>query len=249
MQAEQLSLFGDTDLALPCPFLGRRVTITGQFTMARPTLRSKLLRLGATDVKFDKLQRNTHFLLVGEDPDPEVINYWRLYVHDGFNIMQLSATDLDRILAGEYGPYQVEEEMTKNLHLTREHLHWTAPEIVGLKNTRQPSPLALQDMDALYGKEIFVHPSLLDRQPELAQLIGCLGGYANTEPADDMDCILIPSSIPQDICQAVEQYYNAGRSTRFDTPFIIFEDLIDYLRERIARFPDAVMQELLGKLS
>ncbi len=249
MQAEQLSLFGDTDFALPCPFLGRRVAVTGQFAPGRQALRSTLLRLGATEVKFDKLQRNTHFLLVGEAPDPDVINYWRLYVHDGFNIMQLTASDFQRIQSGDYSPYQVEETVAKNLHLTREHLYWTAPEVTGLKNIRQPSPLPLQDMDVLYGKEIFAHASLLDKQPELAQLIGCLGGYANTELADDTDCILMPSSMPQEVCQAVEQYYNSSRSVRFDTPFIVLEDLIAYLRERIARFPDSVMQELISRLS
>ncbi len=249
MRTEQLSLFGDTDFALPCPFLGRRIAVTGQFEQARPALRSTLLRMGAAEVKFDKLQRNTHFLLVGDAPNADVVNYWRLYVHDGFNIRLLSASDLQRIQAGDYGPYQVEETMTKSLHLTHEHLYWTAPEIIGLKNIRQTSPLVLQDMDVLYGKEIFVHASLLARQPELAQLIGCLGGYANTEPADDTDCILMPSSMPREICQAVEQYYNATRSTRFDTPFIILEDLIAYLRERIAHFPDTVMQALLDKLS
>ena len=74
MQAEQLSLFDDFDAAptLPCPFLGRKVVATGTFPQSRQTLRSTLLKLGATEVRYDKLQRNTHFLLVGENPDPEV---------------------------------------------------------------------------------------------------------------------------------------------------------------------------------
>ncbi len=248
MQAEQLSLFGDTDFALPCPLQGRRVAITGQFAQSRQALRSTLLRMGATEVKFDKLQRSTHFLLVGETPDTDVVNYWRLYVHDGFNIRRLSVSDLQDIQAGNYAPYQMKEEMTKNMRLTREHLYWTAPEISGLKNNRQTSPLALHEMDVLYGKELFLHTSLLDRYPELAQIIGCLGGYANTELADDTDCILIPSSMPQEVCLAVEQHYNAGRATRFDTPFIIMEDLVEYLKARSKRIPDAVTTELMKKL-
>lgn len=248
MQAEQLSLFGDANVTMPCPFLGRRIAVTGQFTQGRQTLRATLLRMGAAEVKFDKLQRNTHFLLVGEAPDRDMVNYLRLYVHDGYNIKQLSALDLERIQAGEYGPYQAEEPMIKSLHLTREHLYWTAPEISGLKNIRQTSPLPLQEMDVLYGKEIFVHASLLDRYPELAQLIGCLGGYANTEMADDTDCILMPAAMPSEVCLAVEQYYNAGRSMRFDIPFIILEDLVAYLRQRIDRFPDNFMTELMGKI-
>lgn len=251
MQAEQLSLFGngDDNVILPCPFLGRRIAVTGQFPQGRQALRAILLRMGATEVKFDKLQRNTHFLLVGEAPDRDVVNYLRLYVHDGYNIKQLSTLDLERIQAGEYGPYQAEEPMIKSLHLTREHLYWAAPEISGLKNIRQTSPLPLQEMDVLYGKEIFVHASILDHNPELAQLIGCLGGYANTEMADDTDCILMPVNMPSEVCRAVEQYYNAGRSMRFDTPFIVLEDLVTYLRQRIGRFPDNIMTGLMDKLS
>lgn len=248
MQAEQLSLFGDSDIALPCPFLGRRIAVAGKFTQGRQALRSTLMRLGASEVKFGKLQRSTHFLLVGETPDMDVLNYWQLYVHDGYNIMKLSASDLDRILAGDYAPYQMEETMAKSLHLTREHLYWKAPEIVGLKNIRQVSPIPMQERDVLYGKEIFVHTSLLDQYPELAQLIGCLGGYANTEMADDTDCILMPTSMPHEICLAVEEYYNSGRSMRFDTPFIILEDLVTYMRQHINRTPDSFMSELASRL-
>lgn len=248
MQAEQLSLFGDSDTALPCPLLGRKVAVTGQFAQGRQALRSTLMRLGAAEVKFDKLQRSTHFLLAGETPDMDVINYWRLYVHDGYNIMRLSASDLARIQGGDYTPYRMEETLSKDLHLTREHLYWTAPEISGLKNIRQTSPIPMEEMDVLYGKEIFVHASLLDRHPELAQLIGCLGGYANTEMADDTDCILIPESMPREVCLAVEQCYNTGRGTRFDTPFIILEELVAYLKRRTERLPDSVMEELMARL-
>lgn len=229
--------------------MGRRVAVTGQFATGRQALRGALLRMGAAEVKFDKLQRNTHFLLMGDAPDTDVVNYLKLYVHDGYNIRSLSATDLNRIKAGDYAPYQTPEDMAKSLHLTRGHLYWTAPEISGLKNIRQASPLALKDMEVLYGKEVFVHVTIMERHPELAQLIGCLGGYANTEMADDTDCILMPADMPREVCQAVEQYYNAGRSTRFDTPFIILEDLVAYLRQRTARIPDSTMAELMGKLS
>ena len=251
MHAEQLSLFGENDIenALPCPFIGRKIAVTGSFAQGRQALRSILMRMGAAEVKFDKLQRSSHFLLAGESPDPDVINYWRLYVHDGYNIMRLSALDLARIQAGEYATYQMDEQVSKCLHLTREHLYWDAPEITGLKNIRQPSPVALKEMDKLYGREIFVHASILGKYPELAQLIGCLGGYANTEMADDTDCILMPSDMPKEVCTAVEKYYNAGRSMRFDTPFIILEDLLVYLRQHIERLPDSVMSELMGRIS
>lgn len=248
MQTEQLSLFDNSDLGLPCPLQGRRVAVTGQFAMGRQALRGMLLRLGATDVKFDKLQRNTHFLLVGEAPDTDVINYWRLYVHDGYNIRRLSPDDLERIKAGDYAPYQVEEEVKKCVHLTREHLYWNAPAISGLRNVRRPSPLSLQDLDVLYGLEIYAHPLLLGQYPELGQLVGCLGGYVNAEMADDTDCILMPEAMPREMCLAVEEYYNASRSQRFDTPFIVLEDLVAFLHRRLERIPDAVMADLMGRL-
>lgn len=247
MQVEQLSLFDDFDAtpSLPCPFLGRKVTVTGNFTQGRQSLRSTLLRLGASEVHYDKLQRSTHFLLAGECPNPEVINYWKLYVHDGYNIRQLSADDLVRIQGGDYAPYQMPEEMTKELHLNSSHLHWTAPEISSLKNQRCVSPLALASFDILYNREIFVHTSIMESYPNLAQALGCLGAYANTEMADDTDCILMPLSMPTHICQTIEQYYNSSRATQFNTPFIILEELLDFLKRRCLAYPDEVLEELL----
>lgn len=250
MQAEQLSLFDDfnTPASIPSPFLGRRVVVTGTFSQSRQTLRNTLLKLGAAEVRYDKLQRGVHFLLSGENPVPDVISYWRLYVHDGYNIRHLSAEDLQRIQGGDYAAYQMPEEMAKDLHLTHEHLYWTAPEISSLKETRQVSPVSLDSMDVLYGKEIFVHRSIMESMPQLAQALGCLGAYASIEMSDDIDFILIPKDMPADICGAVENYYNSSRSTMFNVPFVILEDLLSYLQERIQRFPDEVLSQLINIL-
>lgn len=250
MQAEQLSLFDDfnTPASIPSPFHGRRVVVTGTFSQSRQTLRSTLLKLGASEVRYDKLQRGVHFLLAGENPVPDVISYWRLYVHDGYNIRRLSAEDLQRIQGGDYAAYQMPEEMAKELHLTHEHLYWTAPEISSLKETRQVSPVSLDSMDVLYGKEIFVHRSIMESMPQLAQALGCLGAYANIEMSDDIDFILIPKDMPAEICDAVEYYYNSSRSTMFNVPFVILEDLLSYLQERIQRFPDEVLSQLINIL-
>jgi hypothetical protein len=250
MQAEQLSLFDDfnTPASIPYPFLGRRVVVTGTLSQSRQTLRSTLLKLGASEVRYDKLQRGVHFLLAGENPVPDVISYWRLYVHDGYNIRRLSAEDLLRIQGGDYAAYQMPEEMAKDLHLTHEHLYWTAPEISSLKETRQVSPVSLDSMDVLYGKEIFVHRSIMESMPQLAQALGCLGAYANIEMSDDIDFILIPKDMPAEICDAVEDYYNSSRSTMFNVPFVILEDLLSYLQERIQRFPDEVLSQLINIL-
>ena len=250
MQGEQLSLFDDFNdtPVVPSPFLGRKVTITGTFSQGRQALRSVLLRLGATEVRYDKLQRSTHFFLVGDNPSADVLSYHRLYVHDGYNIRYLSVLDLQRIQAGEYAPYQVSEEITKELHLTREHLYWKAPEISEQKSVRAASPVALDSMSVLYGMEIFVHVSIMHQMPELAQALGCLGAYSNTEIDDDTDCILISHTMPKEICDAVETHYNKARATQFNTPFIILEDLIEYLKRRVAEFPDNTLSSLLDRV-
>lgn len=247
MNATQLSFFDDLDIpsTLPCPFLGRKIVVTGSFPLGRQSLRSTLLRLGATEVRYDKLQRNTHFLLTGENPEPDVINYWRLYVHDGYNICRITSDDLQRIQQGDYAPYQMPEEITKALHISNSHLYWTAPEIDGLKNTRLPSPLKLKSDDILYNREIFVHTSVMKQMPNLAQILGYLGAYANTEMAEDIDCILISKDIPANICQVVEEYYNSSRANQFNIPFIILEELIEYIKERAEKFPDEVLSSLL----
>lgn len=247
MKVEQLSFFDDLEMTpvLKCPLIGRKVVVTGSFELGKQGLRNTLMKLGASDVRYDKLQRNTHYLLVGEAPNQEVINYWKLYVHDGYNICRIDAEDLRRIQNGDYATYQTAEEMSKQLHLTEEHIYWKAPEIATLKNTRAVSPLRLSNDNTLYNKEIFVHISIIDKMPNIAQALGCLGAYANTEIAEDTDYILIPKSIPQAVCQAVEKYYNNSRTTTFDTPFVILEDLIEFLIRRLAEFPDEVLEELM----
>lgn len=247
MKVEQLSFFDDLEMkpVLKCPLIGRKVVVTGSFELGKQGLRNTLMKLGASDVRYDKLQRNTHYLLVGEAPNQEVINYWKLYVHDGYNICRIDAEDLRRIQNGDYATYQTAEEMSKQLHLTEEHIYWKAPEIANLKNTRAVSPLRLSNDNTLYNKEIFVHISIIDKMPNIAQVLGCLGAYANTEIAEDTDYILIPKSIPQAVCQAVEKYYNNSRTTTFNTPFVILEDLIEFLIRRVAEFPDEVLEELM----
>lgn len=250
MQAERLSFFSNLDVSdeITCPFLGRKVVVTGSFSTDRRTIRSTLLKLGASEVRYDKLQRSTHFLLVGENPDQEVLDYYRLYVHDGYNVCRIGEEDLGRIYNGDYAPYRMPAEMVKELHLTEEHLYWSAPEICGLKNLRQSSPLRIMDGSTiLYGREIFVHISLMDMYPELPQLVGCLGAYANTELADDADSILMPRNMPAEVCRAVEEYYNSSCATQFNMPFILFEDLIDYIQQRVDTYRDEVMTELMNR--
>ena len=84
--------------------------------------------------------------------------------------------------------------------------------------------------------------------PELAQALGCLGAYSNTEIDDDTDCILISHTMPKEICDAVETHYNKARATQFNTPFIILEDLIEYLKRRVAEFPDNTLSSLLDRV-
>lgn len=243
----QLSLFDNvnTEEEVTAPFLGRKITVTGTFPQGRQSLRSTLMRLGAAEVRYDKLQRGTHFVLCGENPDPDVMGYHKLYVHDGYNIRLLTAQDLQEILHGNNNTYLMPEEIRKDLHITKEHLYWEAPEICGLKNQRQKSPVCLDKDDILYGKEIFVHISILNEQPEIAQALGCLGAYANTEMAEDTDCILISRDMPEAVCKDVERYYNESRATQFNIPFIILEDLTDFLLHRSQKFPDETLSALL----
>lgn len=232
---EQLDLFAGMDFesSQPCPLKGRKITVTGQFQIGRQQLSSTLKRLGADDVKWDKLSRGTHFLLVGEEPNQETINYWQLYRHDGFCARRLSIEDLQKIQDGIYAPYTLPEgDVKKQLHLIREDIWWNPPQISGLKNNRKSSPIALDSMSELYGGEIFLHPIITETYPNIRQQIGNLGGYANAEMSDEIDSIVIPEALPKEILASIEDYYNKSRSQQFNIPFIILEDLIQYLDAR-----------------
>ena len=234
MSEQQLDLFSQAEIpqSTPCPIMGRRVVVAGDFPRGRQNMKSTLLRLGATDVRFDKPQRITHFLVIGDNPPADTMEYYRLYKHDGYNIRLLHLQDIQSIQDGNYGEYQVPETVVKQLHLDRDQVYWTPASISGHKSERLASPLALDSMSELYGREIFLHPSISAIHPQLCQQIGNLGGYANDAMADDTDSIVVPASLPREILQEVEDYYNASRAQQFNIPFIILEDLLQYIENR-----------------
>ncbi len=234
MSEQQLDLFSQAEIpeSIPCPIMGRRVVVAGEFPRGRQNMKSTLLRLGAADVRFDKPQRSTHFLVVGDNPPVDTMEYYRLYRHDGYNIRLLYLQDIQSIQDGNYRDYQVPETVGKQLRLNRDEVYWTPASISGHKSERLASPLVLDSMSELYGREIFVHPSISKAHPQLCQQIGNLGGYANDAMADDTDSIVVPASLPREILQDVEDYYNASRAQQFNIPFIILEDLLQYIEKR-----------------
>ena len=229
---EQLDLFSDFDLEQTpeCPIIGREVVLAGDFPQGRQAMRSTLLKLGASKVRYDRPSRTTHVIVVGENAPAETINYAKLYRHDGYNIQLLTIVDIQRIKDGDYASYHIPEQIVKNLHVSAETVWWQMPEIANLKTQRAASPIDLRSAPApLYGKEIFLHESIFDSMPSLYQEIGNRGGYANVTIDDDTDAIVIPRSLPKEICQAVEDYYNRSKSVSFNVPFIILEELTEYL--------------------
>lgn len=229
-----MDLFSNIDIeeCPKCPIYGCKVALTGEFSIGRQATRSVLLKLGATEVRYDKLTRSTHVLVIGQDPNAETINMLNLYRHDGYNISVLTPLDIQKIQNGIYSPYSVPKENIKRLHITKDIVWWQMPEIANLKNERTASPIDLSLTDApLYGKELFVHESIFNSRPQLFQQIGNLGGYANTQIDLETDAIVIPKNLPQEICKCVEDFYNFSKSTIFNTPFIIFEELVEYLQQ------------------
>ena len=229
---EQLDFFSDIEMehAPKCPITGREVVLAGDFPQGRQAMRSTLLKLGAAKIKYDRPSRSTHIIVVGDNAPTEIINYARLYHHDGYNIQMLSPSDIQHIQVGNYTPYHIPEQMVKDLRITPEIVWWEMPEIANLKTQRAASPIDLYATPApLYGKELFVHESIFESMPTLFQEIGNRGAYANITIDDETDAIVIPRSLPKEICQAIEDYYNNSKSTTFNIPFVILEELIEYL--------------------
>lgn len=234
MPAQQMDLFSEVGIeeSLPCPLKGRRVVVTGDFPRGRQNMKGTLLRLGAADVRFDKPQRSTHFLVVGDNPPEDTMQYYRLYRHDGYGMRLLGLADVQAIQDGNYSDYQVPETVEKRLLLNRDEVYWTPASISGHKSERLASPLVLDGLSVLYGREIYVHESVSAAYPLLCQGIGDLGGYANNVMSDDIDSIVVPDSLPREVLQDVEDFYNASRAQQFNIPFIILEDLLGYLEWR-----------------
>ena len=198
----QYELFSDDDFQQEAPFTGRSVCLLG--SVPKP-LRQKILALGA-DIK-QGLSRNVHYVVLGKDASASSLEQLRQLAFNGYNPKVLNEGDVESILQGHYSSYAVPEQISKSLRLTFQHYLDSRLSYDG-------------GMNPLYTKELYL---ATDTRPELYQMLGNRGIYANAYIDDTTDVLVISDASLHRLQEGqtdeslhyIEQQYNQSRAQAF----------------------------------
>lgn len=221
------------------PFYDRKIVITGEFIRSRKEIASILKQMGA-DVD-TSITKKTNFVLVGDNAGPQKMSKIKDLKFNGYEIKILKEVDFDNILCGNYDDYMTDKNSIKKIHLEYSHyetnkVHWD------------------YDTNILSTKEIFVGNGLNGRDDIFKQIIGNLGGYANSYIEDDTHfCLLsnktidkLKNGILDETLTRIQEFYNSNKSQTFELRFITENDIIDFAKSRIKKFGDKCLEHLLG---
>lgn len=219
----QYELFGESDFQQETPFTRRTVCLIGTFRSPTKSLQKRLQTLGA-EIK-SGLSRNLHYAVLGNNVPADALEHLGQLAYHGYQPKVLTESDMEDILGGHYTPYFVPEQTAKDLHLSLKHY--------------QNARLNYEDgMNPLYTKELYLVPDTQTPQPELYQMLGNRGIYANAYIDDTTDILVISDhslqhlreGLTDDSLRYIEQQYNKSRAQTFRFRMTSEGELLEWLR-------------------
>lgn len=271
MNTQQLDMFGQMDLTNP--LRGKRICLTGEFSMPQKELNAKLKKVGVdtidrvSDTRTYKegdaippVKETTHFFIIGKNPNEDSMKRFELNEHDGYHAKLITEDKLYDYLLGKYTEEDmVPDTVEKRLHLDINYYNWSAPTINGKTFvSRVSSPLKYSEEgkdNPISQKEIFVPNNPSINMDAFCQIIGNLGGYANKEYYDDTNMILLSDETLRNLKQGVkdttildiENRYNKSNAKIFNVQFTSESDFINWVKKRMVLYPDESTITLLHK--
>ncbi len=253
------NLFSDDTANQKNPLVNRRVGFIGQFKN-RAALVKKVKEFGASDKSKDGLTRDTQILVIGNNAKQEDLNRLRCYEHDGWKPLKISEQELLDIFKGHFTGYETPLNPTKQVDIDMSYYNWIPP-ITSEENgddetsVRCSSPLNYGEDNPIYGMEIYVPDRADKNMGIIRQIIGNLGGYANTEYFDDTNVIMLSAETLQSLKKGIkdstitqiEDKYNRSTSKMFNIQFTSEPDFIAWVEKRLEKFPDESTMTLLQK--
>lgn len=220
----QYDLFADQGVDFQTPFTDRVVCLVGSFHLPIKQLAKKISEMGADCKPSTKISRNVHFVLMGDNPPAEQLEYLRMLNFHGFYPRILSEKDFQDICNGHYAPYMVPEKIQKTLHLSLQHFLTSHPTLRPQENQ-------------LYTHELFVASDTHTPQDMLYQQLGDRGIYANGYMDDTTDIIIISDASLQHLqegqtdatLQYIEQQYNESHTQTYRYTMLCEKELLDWL--------------------
>lgn len=256
MNDTQSDLFGGINEIPENPLTGRRVGFIGKFKN-RAALVRRVKEFGAAESSKDGLTRDTQILVVGDEVKKEVWDRLTCYEHDGWHALRITHEELQSIFSGHYEGFETPKEVKKHIVIDMGYYNWTPPTMTDDDDeesaTRCTSPLKYGDTNPISGKEIYVPGESELKIHALRQIIGNLGGYANAEYFDDTNVVLLPNATLEklrngerdEIIRHIEDKHNNGGSPTFNVQFTCEHDLIEWVKQRLEKYPDESTQKLL----
>ena len=222
------------------PFYDRKVVITGIFIQDRKQLGKTIKSMGA-DIDTG-ITKNTHFVLIGENPGPKKIEKLDKLIHDGYNIRKLYQQDLDIILNGYGNVYYEEKKIKKDLDFTVEHY-----------NTNHIS--FDYGINIIASKELYLGKGIAGNINIFKQIIGNLGAFGNDKIYTDTNiCILSNSTLEKLYCGEkdetvlyIQEFYNNNKSITFDFQFLSENEILKYCKERCEACSDELTLDMYNR--
>jgi len=252
----QQDLFGNSAINQQNPLTDRRVGFIGKFKN-RAALVKKVKEFGASGKSKDGLTRDTQILVMGSDVKQEERNRLLCYEHDGWKPLKITEVDLQEIFKGHYSGYETSLEPVKHVSIDMSYYNWNPPMVSeedgDETGTRCSSPLVYGDDNPIYGLEIYVPNRPNADMSIIRQLIGNLGGYANAEYFDDTNIVMLGDStlknleqgIKDEVILSIENHYNKSNTKMFNIQFTSESDFINWVNERMKKYPDESTIRLL----
>lgn len=270
MSNQQLDIFGQLDTANPLK--GKRICLTGEFRMPQKELNAKLKAVGVdtidrvSDTRVYKegdaippVKETTSFFVVGKNPNEDSMKRFALNEHDGYHAKMISEDKLYEFLTGQFTEEDiVADKVEKRLHLDMSYYNWTAPIINGKTFvSRVSSPLKYNAdgrENPITQKEIYVPDFPNVNMSVIRQMIGNLGGYANTEYFDDTNIVMLSDStleklekgVKDEVIVGIENMYNKSNTKIFNIQFTSESDFINWVKARMEVYPDESTITLLN---
>ncbi len=271
MNTQQLDMFDQIELTNPLK--GKRICLTGEFRMPQKELNAKLKAVGVdtidrvSDTRVYKegdpippVKETTSFFIVGTNPNEDSMKRYALNEHDGYHAKMITEDKLYDYLYGRFTEEDlVPDIVEKRLNIDISYYNWSAPTINGKTFvSRVSSPLKYDKEgkdNPISQKEIFVPDIAGKDMGAFFQIIGNLGGYANKEYFDDTNMILLSNEtlrkleqgIKDNVIRDIEERYNKSNTKIFNVQFTSESDFIEWVKRRMAIFPDDSTIEYLNK--
>lgn len=220
--ADQLTFSFDEVEEERDPLTDRIVCMLGTFRQSVRTLQDFFQKQGAEFRPLAKPSRNVHYVLMGEDPPVQYVEYLHIMAFHGFCPRLLFQSDIDTLLAGgDISQYVVSKDIGKNLKLTYQHY-----ELFQVCFSVQKNPL--------YTHELFVPSDTLMPTEELYLLLGSRGVYANNYLDEFTDTILLSDASIEHLRRGetdetiryIEKMYNNSKSQFFRYSILSESDII-----------------------